>query len=93
MAQLRVNCPQCGDITIWAQAVTMRVAVPGLKGAYWYTCPDCEQTVVKPLTNAVYTALSLGGVKPIRVQRHATPDPPLTEDDLIEFGRQIEALL
>ncbi len=99
---LRTKCPNCGDVEMDPDRVSMRLASSGDRGDYAFTCPACRKHVSKPVTRAIATVLLSAGVQPSGLgepdssssepAEEAPPQhaPPLTLDDLIAFHFALE---
>lgn len=44
---VRTNCPECGQVDIPANVVVLSVEPPGDSGRYTFSCPKCNQYVIK----------------------------------------------
>lgn len=89
MTTIRASCPDCGDIELPAEQV-------GLKydhQHYAFHCPRCKRGIVKKADLRTAQMLISAGVPILGIAAYLEPVPvavavlpPLTEDDLIEFG-------
>lgn len=103
MTTIRTKCPDCGDVDLGADAITMSLAPGGDHGEYAFTCPACSMPVSKPANRRTAALLIAAGVQPTALEDPATtpsiafedlsPDPcalALTLDDLIAFHFALE---
>jgi hypothetical protein len=98
MTTIRTKCPECGDVDLGADAISMSLAPDGEHGEYAFTCPECARHVSKPANRRTAALLIAAGVQPSELEDPATtpviefedlsPDPcapALTLDDVIAF--------
>lgn len=94
MALLKAGCDKCGPVQVFPDEISLLVcALPALSH-YWFVCPQCQQTQVKPASDQAIALLLSGGVRPVIWQ---SPDeiaelrvgPALTYDDLLDFALQL----
>jgi hypothetical protein len=103
MTTIRTKCPDCGDVDLGADAISMSLAPGGDHGEYAFACPGCSSQVSKPANRRTAALLIAAGVEPSELQDPATtpavafedlsPDPcapVLTLDDLIAFHFALE---
>ena len=95
MTTIKATCPTCGDVDLTPADVTVTVARELGWSTYSFTCAECADCVCKPADEETVRLLTGAGV---RVERVAIPleylearvltrtNPPLTEDDLLDFG-------
>lgn len=95
MTTIKATCPSCGDVDLTPADVTVTVARELGWSTYSFTCAGCADPVCKPADEETVRLLTGAGV---RVERLAIPveylesrvlsrtNPPLTEDDLLDFG-------
>ena len=95
MTTIKATCPTCGDVDLTPADVTVTVARELGWSTYSFTCAECTDSVCKPADEETVRLLTGAGV---RVERMAIPleylesrvltrtNPPLTEDDLLDFG-------
>ncbi len=89
---ITVTCAHCGAVHISHREIALTVVDGERASFYAFTCPRCRTRTVKPAAQDVITALVSGGVSPAALNPSQRPTgPPLTEDDLIAFGREVEA--
>lgn len=98
MARFRVTCPNCTvESTLVAEEISLNICqmAPAFSFYAW-ACPGCLRFNYSHAGMSTIDMLVSNGVtaRPHqRPDRHGAPsDTPLTEDDLITFGREIEAL-
>lgn len=95
MTTIKATCPVCGDVDLTPADVTVKVARELGWSTYSFTCVQCTDEVCKAADEETVRLLSGAGV---RVERLEIPieylearvltrvNPPLTEDDLLDFG-------
>lgn len=89
-AKLTVSCPACGEVKVWATEMAM-LLYPDDSGHFTFRCPGCREVIARRATLAQVGLLRSVHVAESRIRPHRdTSSPPLTEDDLIEFGKAIE---
>jgi len=90
-AIVMATCPRCGDVEMAPRDLALRVCSFNAASTYHFSCPRCEEIVVKPAADAgVVTMLSSVGVPTVRWDLPAELDeihdgPPITIDDLIDL--------
>jgi hypothetical protein len=96
MTTIRAQCPECGDVRLEANDLTVRVCSDDDAGSYWFRCPACDAPVAKAATPHVVELLVSSGVRldmwrrPAELQEART-GPPLTHDDLLDFHVMLES--
>ena len=95
MTVIKATCPSCGDVELTPQQI--RLVTSNLPdGSYYsFTCDACGDLVRKPAGAEVVRLLRVGGVVAERVHVPAEaleehPGPPLTYDDLLDFGTWLQ---
>jgi predicted RNA-binding Zn-ribbon protein involved in translation (DUF1610 family) len=90
MATIRASCPDCGDVELTTEEMTVRVCLDDQRGAYAFRCPSCSMTVHKDAEPRIVDLLVSSGVRriawrlPLELGERPTGEP-LTHDDLLEF--------
>lgn len=69
MADIRANCPSCGQVGMSAEAISLQIASDGERGQYAFTCPDCSTDVAYPANSKVVAVLLAAGAS-----AHAAPE-------------------
>ena len=103
MTTIRTKCPDCGDVDLAADAISMFLAPGGDQGEYAFTCPECSMPVSKPANRRTAALLIAAGVQPSELDDPAvtpsvafedlSPDPcaPVLDlDDMIAFHFALE---
>lgn len=103
MTTIRTKCPDCGDVDLGADEISMSLAPGGDHGVYAFTCPECSTQVTRPASRRTAALLIAAGVEPSELVDPATtpeiafedlsPDPcapPFGLDDLIAFHFLLE---
>lgn len=101
MADIRANCPSCGQVGMSAEAISLQIAGDGERGQYAFTCPDCSTDVTRPADPKVVAVLLAAGANTQGVpeeptaaaqpslpaeDRNPCPDAPaFTLDDVIDL--------
>ena len=98
MTTIRTKCPDCGNVDLAADAISMSLSPDGDQGEYAFTCPECSAMVSKPADRRTAALLIAAGVEPSELRDPVTtpaiafedlsPDPcapSLTLDDAIAF--------
>jgi predicted RNA-binding Zn-ribbon protein involved in translation (DUF1610 family) len=90
MATIRASCPDCGDVELTTDEMTVRVCLDDQRGAYAFRCPTCTMTVHKDAEPRIVDLLVSSGVRRVtwRLPLEMSERPsgqPLTHDDLLEF--------
>ena len=83
MADIRANCPSCGQVGMRAEAISLRIAGDGERGQYAFTCPDCSADVTRPADQKVVALLLAAGVSTngAAAAPEAPAAPSLAADD------------
>jgi hypothetical protein len=95
MATIRASCPDCGDVELTSQDMTVRLCVEDNRGSYVFRCPTCTMTVTKATEQRIVDLLVASGVKvemwtlPLEL-RERPVGAPLTHDDLLAFHELLE---
>lgn len=90
MATIRASCPDCGDVELTSQDMTVRLCADDNRGAYVFRCPTCDMTVSKATEQRIIDLLVASGVKvdmwtlPLEL-RERPVGAPFTHDDLLTF--------
>ena len=92
MATIRATCPQCGDVELGPGDLSVR-DLGDLPGWYTFSCPACDDAVLKTASPRVVALLTRAGVRlvpdaPAELDE-AHDGPPITHDDLLDFHRLI----
>lgn len=90
MATIRASCPDCGDVELTTQDMTVRVCLDDQQGAYCFRCPRCTMTVTKAAEQRIVDLLVSSGVRletwtlPLELRERPT-GAQFTHDDLLAF--------
>ncbi len=95
---LRVTCPDCGPLVINQRVNGTLVKAAGEPVIVLYTCPKCStdrrQVVSTPLVNDVCELFRVSGKPLVSLPPQGDlPWPPLSYDDLLEFGLHSEEII
>ena len=90
MTTIRAQCPDCGDVQLKIDELTVRVCDDHDDGAYRFRCPACRRTVSRAASaRIVGLLLSAGAPREVwqwPAELAERPDgPPLTHDDLLDL--------
>ncbi len=86
MATLRTSCPACGDVDLPADQVAMTYDL----AQFVFQCPSCHIGVTKKTDARIIVLLRKAGVVVLGAPPAVRP-PPITLDDLIDFGLHFDA--
>jgi hypothetical protein len=95
MATIRASCPDCGDVELTTQDMTIRVCADDNRGSYGFRCPECSMTVSKQTEQRIVDLLVSSGVRmetwnlPLELRDRPVGEP-LTHDDLLSFHELLE---
>lgn len=94
MATIRASCEACGDVQLTTADVTVRVCVSTEQGEYRFTCPSCEELVVRSAEQRTIDLLLAAGVAyktwtlPEEMfERHE--GPTISHDDILDFHQML----
>lgn len=77
----------CCEVTVASSTMSMLVR-PNGSGHLTFKCPRCLDTVTQEVD--AHVVRTLRGVYCPETVVPSRPGPPITEDDLIDFGRSVE---
>lgn len=90
MTTIKATCPLCGEVSLSADDVLLRIGSPSAGNTYAFDCPDCGDFVEKPADERVIKLLLSGGVIPVmnsvpaEVMERRT-GPAIDYDDILAF--------
>lgn len=95
MTTIKATCPTCGEVSLAAEDILLRIGAMKGNSTYGFSCPDCSSFVEKPADERVVRLLLSGGVMPTLVNMPAEAletklGPALTYDDLLAFHELLE---
>ncbi len=91
MTTIKATCPDCGEVELTADDVTLSVCPNAPMANYSFTCPSCARLVRKDADDHIVSLLMSGGVDPVvwdiatEYLERVTAGPPLSYDDLLDF--------
>lgn len=90
MTTIKATCPHCGEVSLTADDVLLRIGSIAAQNSYGFDCPDCGDFVEKPADERIVRLLLSGGVMPVlnHVPAEALEShdgPPINHDDLLAF--------
>ena len=96
MTTIKATCPTCGEVSLTAEDILLRIGSAKGNSTYGFSCPDCSSFVEKPADERVVRLLLSGGVMPMLVHMPAEAletkiGPPLDYDDLLSFHELLES--
>ena len=95
MTTIKATCPTCGEVSLDAEDILLRIGSAQAASTYGFSCPDCRAFIEKPADERVVRLLLSGGVMPTLVNMPAEAletklGPPLDYDDLLAFHELLE---
>jgi len=97
MTTIRASCPDCGDVELTVDDVTVLVCAEDNAGSYAFRCPDCRLAVSKAAESRIVDLLVSSGVRmtewhlPAELFEGRAVAEPLTHDDLLDFHLMLES--
>jgi hypothetical protein len=90
MTTIKATCPGCGEVSLTAEDILLRIGAASTSNSYGFDCPGCSSFVEKPADERVVRLLLSGGVMPVlnTVPAEALESregPPINHDDLLAF--------
>ncbi|MEO8697040.1 MAG: hypothetical protein ABI658_26260 [Acidimicrobiales bacterium] len=95
---VRASCPDCGDIEVHCDDVTVRRCVETRHHSYRFRCPICAMTSVKDAGMGAVTLLLRAGVPvehwnlPLEFAERPAQGEAINHDDLIDIHQALELL-
>ena len=95
MTTIKATCPCCGEVSLTADGVLLRIGATKDVNRYGFTCPACGDFVEKPADERIVRLLLSGGVVPVPVHVPAEvlelrEGPPITYDDVLDFHENLQ---
>ena len=96
MATIRASCPDCGDIELTTQDMTVRVCAEDQRGSYAFRCPSCTMAVTKSAEPRIVDLLVSSGVElvvwtpPLELREPHPVGEAFTHDDLLKFHELLQ---
>lgn len=95
MTTIKATCPGCGEVSLTAEDILLRLGSENGKNTYGFDCPECGDFVEKSADERVVRLLLSGGVMPMM---HHIPaeameprdGPRITHDDLLAFHELLQ---
>lgn len=92
MVAINAACPDCGDVVLGPEDVTLMVCNNKSNCTYYrFMCPKCLTMIRKFADSYVQAQLKKADVKPVLwkvpaevLEKHT--GPPISHDDLLDFG-------
>jgi predicted RNA-binding Zn-ribbon protein involved in translation (DUF1610 family) len=90
MTTIKATCPHCGEVSLTADDILLRIGSVAAQNSYAFDCPECGEFIEKPADERIVRLLLSGGVMP--VLNHVPAEalevhdgPPVSYDDLLAF--------
>lgn len=95
MTTIKATCPGCGEVSLTAEDILLRIGSDPAANTYGFDCPDCGDFIRKPADERVVRLLLSGGVMPVmnHVPAEALENhdgPPISHDDLLAFHELLQ---
>jgi len=96
MATIRASCPDCGDVELTTNDMTVRVCAEDQRGSYAFRCPSCEMAVTKSAEPRIVDLLVSSGVElqvwtpPLELREPKPVGEAFTHDDLLHFHELLQ---
>lgn len=90
MTTIKASCPLCGEVSLTADDILLRIGSSEAQNTYGFDCPTCSEFVEKPADERVIKLLLSGGVMPVvsnlpAETRERHEGPAITYDDILAF--------
>lgn len=90
MTTIKASCPLCGEVSLTADDILLRIGATEVENTYGFDCPICTEFVEKPADERVIKLLLSGGVMPVVSNlpaevREKRSGPAITYDDILAF--------
>lgn len=96
MTTIKATCPACGEVSLTADDILLRIGATASRNSYGFDCPTCGEFIEKPADERVIRLLLSGGVMP--VLNHVPAEvleqkqgPPINYDDLLSFHELLKS--
>ena len=95
---VRAFCPDCGNIEVRCNDVTLRRCVETMRHTYRFRCPICSMLAVKEAGSGVVTLLLRAGVPvehwnlPLEFAERPDQGAAINDDDIVDLRRALEFL-
>ena len=86
MGTIRITCPNCGDLELPADDVSLEMAVGAKEGRYRFGCWYCGTTHRRPASRKIVRKLLAAGVR----QEIVATASPITNQDMKRFAADFE---
>jgi hypothetical protein len=80
MTHIRANCPNCGQVDMNAEAISLEIGDDGEQGRYGFACPACRAEVTKSADRKTVDVLLAIGVRTSEAVDEAGPRSLPAED-------------
>lgn len=90
MTTIKATCPLCGEVSLTAEDILLRIGSLSADNTYGFDCPNCGEFVEKPADERVIKLLLSGGVMPVMgtvpaEAREPRTGPAIDYDDILAF--------
>jgi predicted RNA-binding Zn-ribbon protein involved in translation (DUF1610 family) len=91
---IKASCPNCGEVKLTAEDVSLVVCSNSPLSYYAFICPSCREEVRKPADDHIICMLLSGGIRAQVWQLPAEALEPktgsaLSYDELLEFALEL----
>ena len=95
MTTIKATCPSCGEVSLTADDILLRIGSVATSNTYGFDCPECGDHVEKHADERVVRLLLSGGVMPVlnhvpAEALEARNGPPINHDDILSFHELLE---
>ena len=92
---VRATCPECGDVELGLEDVTVVLFAALPEGSYAFQCPECRGAIAKPAQSRVIELLLNAGARLTLCDLPAELDEPrhgaaISYDDVLDFHFQLQ---
>ena len=90
MTTIKATCPSCGEVSLTADDILLRIGAAASYNTYGFDCPSCSEFVEKPADERIVRLLLSGGVMPVlnHIPAEALENktgPAINHDDILSF--------
>lgn len=94
MTTIKASCPGCGEVSLTAADIVLRIGPAAMRSTYAFDCPKCDDSIEKQADERVIRLLLSGGVMPVidHVPAEALEShdgPPISYDDILQFHEML----
>jgi predicted RNA-binding Zn-ribbon protein involved in translation (DUF1610 family) len=95
---VRASCPDCGDVEVHSDGITIRRCVETMEHSFRFRCPICSMWAVKDAGSGAVTLLLRAGVPvehwnlPLELAERPSHGATIDHDDVIDLLQAIALL-